>query len=431
MAIVLPTYDPGSLRRRIAEEAANQAQEIQNQILSQKTSPEAIRNQQLAEQVALQLQQAQTQKIQEQLANPNRDLLQAIELENLRYKKAVDLENMRQGKPQFSENLGLDLYRDNNGILRGRMIPKDQPPSPLLSPSLMPQTTSPIQFDVPPLTYDQPSPSPLSNLIQQDVAQQSTPFITGRLAQEEAARLQREQVARDAKSEETKESRKFKTSEREAGEEFVKGLAERKSSSKFLQGFDTKSGLYGNFEPDENGMFPEGVVPASQAPKPEKLKTPSTTQVEQLAAFDVLKSQIKLVKDTPDKVKKSNVGWLDSTLGYLGSLTGVGRSSTLAKNEAFRNAVDTLVGEYSFGRGGKALTVGEKEILARYLPRLIDSDDAFNSRVDSFGKLLDELKSARLQALEDSGYNVKGFNRGSDNQPSGAPKTAEEYSRPR
>lgn len=186
------------------------------------------------------------------------------------------------------------------------------------------------------------------------------------------------------------------------------------SSTNKLKGFDTITGLYGTFDPDENGMYPEGVVPISQAPKKEKLKTPSTTQVDSLAGFDVLQNQIEVIKKTPQDVRSSNVGWIDSALGKIQSVTGLGTKNSVAQNEAFRNAVDTLVGEFSFGRGGKSLTVNEKAVLGKYLPALSNSNVSFEARLDSFGNLIKEMKAARLQALEDSGYDVSRFNRQTD-----------------
>lgn len=206
-----------------------------------------------------------------------------------------------------------------------------------------------------------------------------------------------------------KEDRAFRAEESKLNREFLKGKQDK------MRGYDTVTGTFGVFAADENGMFPEGVVPATNAPKPEKLKTPSTTQVDQLSGLDILSSKIEELKKTPASIVASNVGWLDSLLGGIQSATGLGTASSVKQNEAFRTAVDTLIGEYSFGRGGKSLTVNEREILGKYLPSLSNSDSAFASRLESFGNLVKELKSSKLSALEDSGYNVSRFG----TQPSG------------
>lgn len=176
-----------------------------------------------------------------------------------------------------------------------------------------------------------------------------------------------------------------------------------------MQGFDTKSGTYGIFTPDEMGNFAQGIVPASQAPKSVQNKPLSTTQADQFTGLNLLEKRLDEIESTPKSVRKSNVGWLDSTIGAIQGTLGLGKSSAIDQNDAFRTAVDSLVGEFSFGRGGKALTVNEKEVLAKYLPSLTQSDARFESRVKSFRDLIGELRDARIESLEASGYNVDKF----------------------
>lgn len=152
-----------------------------------------------------------------------------------------------------------------------------------------------------------------------------------------------------------------------------------------------------------------GTEPIPKEEKPVKLKTPTSTQVDQLAGLDLLSKKLDDLEKTPQSVRKSNVGWLDNLIGSLQTTTGLGKASTIQQNESFRNATDALVAEFSFGRGGKALTATEREILSKYLPTLTNSDAAFEARLGSFRSLIRDLKDSRLQALEGSGYDVSKF----------------------
>lgn len=181
------------------------------------------------------------------------------------------------------------------------------------------------------------------------------------------------------------------------------------AASQKMRGYDTKTGAFGIFEADENGLFPDGVVPATNAPKPTAQKPPSSEQVDQLAGMSLLQKKIQDIRSSPKSVRAANVGIVDSPIQAMKSAIGVGN---VAQNEAFRNAVDALVAEFSFGRGGKSFTVNEREILAKYVPTLTNSDKAFEARLDSFERLVNDLKNERLNALRDSGYNVSGFDGG-------------------
>lgn len=185
--------------------------------------------------------------------------------------------------------------------------------------------------------------------------------------------------------------------------------APKAATAKTMQGYDTKTGLYGLFSPDEDGTFAEGIVPASQAPRSASTKPLPITQSDQFTGLNLLDKRLDEIEKSPKSVRKSNVGWIDSALGYLQNVTGVGDS--IGKNDAFRTAVDSLVGEFSFGRGGKALTVNEKEVLAKYLPSLIQSDDTFESRLSSFRNLVKELRESRIESLSNSGYDVSKFSK--------------------
>lgn len=198
-------------------------------------------------------------------------------------------------------------------------------------------------------------------------------------------------------------------------------IVQRRASDS-MKGYDTKSGLYGIFDPDERGLFPEGVVPESQVPKPKQLKPLPVTQSDQFSGYNLLERKVEDIEKVPGKVRASNVGWIDSTLGYLQGLSGVGKKDSVALNDAFRSSVDTLIGEFSFGRGGKSLTVGERTTLAKYLPALTQSDAQFESRLGTFKELIRELRQSRIQALEDSGYDISKLQAREEGraQPSGA-----------
>lgn len=197
------------------------------------------------------------------------------------------------------------------------------------------------------------------------------------------------------------------------------------AKSTLVQGYDTKTGLYGGYELSGGETLPAGVVPASQVipsvggdgsitgtlkgDKKSALKAIPNEQVNQLSGIDILENRLDQIEKSPKSVRSSNVGWLDSITGAIQSATGVGTEQTIKANEAFRTAVDSLIGEYSFGRGGKALTIVEREILGKYLPSLTNSDGAFESRLSTFRALTKELKEARIKALREGGYDTSRY----------------------
>lgn len=401
-------------------------------IIAQQAAIQQLNNQKLSNQLAQQLQAANLQRIQDEANDPIARQIQAAKLQQLQYElanpnaqfqnqaallaqqqaNALALENFRQSKPTISEQLGVEFIDTPQGRV-ARRIPIQGSAQPQVS--LQDIISPSIQIDSSPLSLTQPAAQPASNDLStliQNFSQNipSAPQnLTGTLAQQEAAKRSLAELEANQKAADTKSQREFTTSERGAHEEFLKGLAEIKAENKSLgtmQGYDTRSGTFGIFTPDENGKFAEGIVPSANAPKSAANKPIPITQADQFTGLNLLESRLNDIEKTPKDVRAANVGWIDSALGSIQGITGLGKSSDVARNDAFRTAVDSLVGEFSFGRGGKALTVNEREILGKYVPSLTNSDSKFESRIQSFRNLVHELRDSRLQSLEDSGYNV-------------------------
>lgn len=216
----------------------------------------------LQAQLAAALNQAKLAQIQDALANPNRELQNALRLEAERNANNIALEKLRQLKPGFSEALGVGTYYDENGMLRARPVAIDNPLGVPTSASAFEGVAPNLGVpEAPALTFEAPPAQDLNSQLQQILgggAPTQASTLTGRLAQEEQARLAREEVARTAKGQETAEERKFRTQEREAGQTFVTGRDALKAQAD-LEKEKAKGTAGGKLSADES----KGLVAAA------------------------------------------------------------------------------------------------------------------------------------------------------------------------
>lgn len=137
-------------------------------------------------------------------------------------------------------------------------------------------------------------------------------------------------------------------------------------------------------------------------------------QVEKQAGFDVLRLQLNNVRDN---YSPKFVGLLDAKTGKLAQATGVGATR---KKADFYSNLESIRNQLVYLRSGKQINQEEYKRLRAELPDENASNTDFESKLDNFENVFEEIIDSRRKQFEAAGYNVPGSNVNSvDADPAG------------